>query len=127
MTMIFNESEQEEVSYMKSVIKRLETILNKLDEIISNNAKDLRAYKDYLWENQSEMDRAEKSAVRHNVSQTVMSSEAIVDQKRRIRKMMEIPYFGRIDFQETGSAEALPFYLGIHFFNIGKRSVIKLY
>lgn len=114
--MIFNESEQEEVSYMKSVIKRLETILNKLDEIISNNAKDLRAYKDYLWENQSEMDRAEKSAVRHNVSQTVMSSEAIVDQKRRIRKMMEIPYFGRIDFQEKGNSDVLPFYLGIHSF-----------
>ena len=113
---IFNPTEQDEVSYMKSVIKRLEKIITKLDEIIVNNDKDLREYKNFLWENQSELDRAEKSAVRHNVTQAVMSSEAIVEKKKRIRKMIEIPYFGRIDFQSDKASEPLPLYIGIHSF-----------
>lgn len=85
-----------------------------MDEVINNNVKDLREYKNYLWENQSELDRAEKSAVRHNVTQAVLSSEAIVERKKRIRKMIEIPYFGRIDFQEDKQKNALPIYIGIH-------------
>lgn len=111
---IFNQTEQDEVSYMKSVIKQLEKIITKLDEVINNNVKDLREYKNYLWENQSELDRAEKSAVRHNVTQAVLSSEAIVERKKRIRKMIEIPYFGRIDFNEKGGEKPLPIYVGIH-------------
>ncbi|MCQ2210585.1 MAG: AAA family ATPase [Paludibacteraceae bacterium] len=99
---------------MKSIIKNLEIIISKLDEVINNNVKDLREYKNYLWENQSELDRAEKSAVRHNVTQAVLSSEAIVERKKRIRKMIEIPYFGRIDFQEDKQKNALPIYIGIH-------------
>ena len=111
---VFNQTEQDEVSYMKSIIRRLEKIITKLDEVINNNVKDLREYKNYLWENQSELDRAEKSAVRHNVTQAVLSSEAIVERKKRIRKMIEIPYFGRIDFQEDKKKECVPIYIGIH-------------
>lgn len=111
---VFNQTEQDEISYMKSIIKNLEIIISKLDEVINNNVKDLREYKNYLWENQSELDRAEKSAVRHNVTQAVLSSEAIVERKKRIRKMIEIPYFGRIDFQEDKQKNALPIYIGIH-------------
>ena len=111
---VFNQTEKEEVAYMKGIIKKLGIIITKLDEIINHNIKDLKEYKAYLWENQSELDRAEKSAVRHNVSQAVESSEAIMERKKRIRKMMEIPYFGRIDFQEKGEETVQPIYVGIH-------------
>ena len=56
-------------------------------------------HKLYLWENLSELDRAEKSAVRQIVTQQVAASESLVEKKKRYRKMMAIPYFGRIDFQ----------------------------
>lgn len=118
----FNPAEEDEIRYMKEVIKRLENIITKLDEVINNNVKDLREYKNYLWENQSELDRAEKSAVRHNVTQAVMSSEAIMEKKKRIRKMIEIPYFGRIDFLSENSEQPLPIYIGIHSFYDNERS-----
>lgn len=113
---VFNQTEKEEVAYMKGVIKKLEVIISKLDEIINNNVKDLKEYKTYLWENLSELDRAEKSAVRHNVTQAVLSSEAIMERKKKIRKMIEIPYFGRIDFKGKGEKEPKPVYIGIHSF-----------
>ena len=40
--------------------------------------------------------------------------------KKRYRKMMAIPYFGRIDFQEKGQPEVLPLYTYLNLlYNIG--------
>lgn len=113
---IFNPSEQEERNYMKQVISHLEKTIEGLDNIINTNVKDLKEYKAYLWENQSELDRAEKSAVRQNVTQAVLSSEAIVDRKKRLRRQIEIPYFGRIDFKERSENRPLPIYIGLYSF-----------
>ena len=37
---VFNKTEKDEIAYMKGVIKKLEVIISKLDEIINNNVKD---------------------------------------------------------------------------------------
>jgi len=113
---VFNQTEEEERSYMKSAIAILRKTSKKLDEIINSNVRDLKEYKAYLWDNQSELDRAEKSAVRNNVTQAVMSSEAIMDKKKRIRRLINIPYFGRIDFKEEGENETHPIYIGLYSF-----------
>lgn len=113
---VFNQTEEQERSYMKSVIQILQRTTNKLDEIINTNVKDLKEYKTYLWDNLSELDRAEKSAVRNNVTQAVMSSEAILDKKKRIRRLINIPYFGRIDFKGKDESDTLPIYIGLYSF-----------
>lgn len=113
---VFNPSEQDERNYMKQVIATLEMTIEGLDKVINANVKDLKEYKAFLWENQSELDRAEKSAVRHNVTQAVLSSEAIMDRKKRLRRQIEIPYFGRIDFQEKNERDAMPIYVGLYSF-----------
>ena len=40
-------------------------------------------------------------------AQQVAASESLAEKKKRYRKMMAIPYFGRIDFQEKGQPEVL--------------------
>lgn len=89
-----------------------------MDKAIEDKSKDVMEHKLYLWENLSELDRAEKSAVRQIVTQQVAASESLAEKKKRYRKMMAIPYFGRIDFQEKGQPEVLPLYIGIHSFSI---------
>ena len=115
-TNVINPTEQDERNYMKQVIAILEKTIEGLDKVINANVKDLKEYKAYLWENQSELDRAEKSAVRHNVTQAVLSSEAIMERKKRLRRQIEIPYFGRIDFKEANGEETLPIYIGLYSF-----------
>ena len=39
---VFNQTEKEEVAYMKGIIKKLGIIITKLDEIINHNIKDLK-------------------------------------------------------------------------------------
>ena len=100
------------------IIALLAANIEQMDKAIEDKSKDVMEHKLYLWENLSELDRAEKSAVRQIVTQQVAASESLAEKKKRYRKMMAIPYFGRIDFQEKGQPEVLPLYIGIHsFFN----------
>ena len=48
------------------------------------------------------MDHVEKINVRQTVDQSVMTGEAALDQAKRIRKLIDSPYFGRFDFVEAG-------------------------
>lgn len=111
---MFNPTEKDERSYLRTVIDLMKQIIKGLDEIVKKNQRELKEYKEYLWENLSELDRAEKSAVRNNVTNSVLSSEAIMERKKRLRKMIEVPYFGRIDFTKTGEQNPLEIYVGIH-------------
>lgn len=111
---MLNPTEKDERSYLHTVIDLMRQIIASLDEIVKKNQKELKEYKEYLWENLSELDRAEKSAVRNNVTNSVLSSEAIMERKKRLRKMIEVPYFGRIDFTKAGDKEPLEIYVGIH-------------
>lgn len=116
--MIFNRTEKEEKAYLADIIALLAKNIEQMDKAIEDKSKDVMEHKLYLWENLSELDRAEKSAVRQIVTQQVAASESLAEKKKRYRKMMAIPYFGRIDFQEKGQADSLPLYIGIHsFFN----------
>ena len=116
--MIFNQTEKEEKAYLMDIIALLAANIEQMDKAIEDKSKDVMEHKLYLWENLSELDRAEKSAVRQIVTQQVAASESLAEKKKRYRKIMAIPYFGRIDFQEKGQPEVLPLYIGIHsFFN----------
>lgn len=124
---MFNSSEQDERSYLKSIINLMREIIVGLDNIVKKNQRELKEYKEFLWENLSELDRAEKSAVRNNVTQSVLSSEAIMERKKRLRKMIEVPYFGRIDFKRNGDEESKNLYIGIHSLYDNKNSKHIIY
>ena len=105
--MIFNQTEKEERAYLMDIIALLAANIEQMDKAIEDKSKDVMEHKLYLWENLSELDRAEKSAVRQIVTQQVAASESLAEKKKRYRKMMAIPYFGRIDFQEKGQPEVI--------------------
>lgn len=109
-----NKSEADEIAYMKRMIASIEDSCKAIDNVLLKNYKDLREYKEYLWNNLSELDRAEKSTVRNNVSQTVVSAEAMMEKKKRLQRLASIPFFGRIDFKEDGQNEELPVYIGLY-------------
>ena len=84
----------------------VEDMILGIDAFIHQQVKDMKAFKEYLWENLSELDRAEKSATRNNVTQAAMSAEEMENTKRRLKRMKLVPYFGRIDFRADGEDEA---------------------
>ena len=104
--------------------KRLEDILSKLREAIRESEKriatasdNLQSNKNYLWENVHELDGAEKSSVRQTIAIAGLTGESLVKKRERLRKLVDSPYFGRIDFAENGRKSDLPLYIGVHPFH----------
>ncbi|MFO7999917.1 MAG: 3'-5' exonuclease [Marinilabilia sp.] len=113
---MFNQSEKEERQYLGKILERLRYTLRKIDGNINDHSRDVQDFKEYLWDNQADMDHAEKVSVRQSITQTALSGESALERKKRIRKLINIPYFGRIDFKEENSDTSHPVYIGIHSF-----------
>ncbi|WP_462317911.1 HelD family protein [Marinilabilia sp.] len=113
---MFNNSEKEERIFLQKILERLRYTLRKIDGTISEHSRDVQDFKEYLWDNMADMDHAEKVSVRQSITQTAMTGESAVERKKRIRKLIDIPYFGRIDFAEEGQQKPWPVYIGIHSF-----------
>ena len=65
--------------------------------------------------------------MRESILNHFARGENVIDKRNRLSKILDIPYFGRIDFKENKSdSKNIPIYIGIHtFFDIkSKRNLI---
>lgn len=113
---MINKTEKEEREFLEEIKDKLEDEINRTDGNMNSHSKDVQEFKDYLWENRSGMDHAEKVSIRQSITQTALTGESAAAKKKRLQKLLTSPYFGRIDFTEAGSREYIPVYIGIHSF-----------
>ncbi|MGE0269378.1 MAG: 3'-5' exonuclease [Candidatus Omnitrophota bacterium] len=121
---MFNPTEQDERQHLKSVRTTLRITLESITARVKEYARQIREHKEYLWDNKAGMDHVEKINVQESVNQAVRTAETVADSSKRIIKLLQNPYFGRIDFKENDVDETLPIYIGIHGFvdeDLGQR------
>lgn len=114
--MIFNKSEGQEREYLQRIISIIKDIINNTDTSVKEHVDTLREYKDYLWSNK-DIDPHEIRSMRESILNHFALGESVIDKRRRLGKILDIPYFGRIDFKEKGADKnTMPLYIGIHTF-----------
>ncbi|MFW5435812.1 HelD family protein [Paenibacillus apiarius] len=113
---MFNGTEAEERQYLKVINTKLHQALAEMDDKISASYRDVIEAKKYIWENMTQLDPAERAANRVDVSLTIDVGEKAVAKRRRIQKLMQSPYFGRVDFIGDDETEEQAFYIGVHAF-----------
>lgn len=113
--MIFNKSEKQEKEYLKKIISTINGSINKTDISVKEHVDTLQEYKDYLWSNK-DIDPHEIRSMRESILNHFAIGESVIDKRKRLGKMLDIPYFGRIDFRERGRSIILPVYIGIYTF-----------
>jgi len=111
---MLNQTEAEERKYLNRIIEKLEDAYFGVDEAIERQSRELKEQKNYMYENKAGMDAAEKAAIKQSVNMGAISGEQAVALKERLGKLIESPYFGRIDFKEEDNEKAEPVYIGIH-------------
>ncbi len=101
--------------YLNYVTKRLETKLLRLGEKIEEIQKDIEGMHDYYWENYTEMDQYgyENFDNQQALLTQVNANEENYKMRQRIRRMLDSPFFGSVDFVYEGEEEAERFYIGI--------------
>ena len=79
---MFNKSEAEEKAYLKKIIEKLHDAYEGVNENVNKTAKELQEQKNYLYENKTGMDAAEKASVKQSLNMQAISGEAAVAYKK---------------------------------------------
>lgn len=114
---MFNQTEKQERSYLQQIIARLKQIISHTDVSVKDHVDTLAEYKDYLWSNK-DIDPHEIRSMRESILNHFAIGESVIDKRKRLSKILDIPYFGRIDFLEKQKdLPIIPVYIGIHTFH----------
>lgn len=110
-----NETEQDEREYLEVIKEKLLLAVRRVDDRVKQFSEELRQNKEYIYEHQSGLDEADMVAAGQSINRMAFTGESAVARKRKLLKLGQSPYFGRIDFVTQG--ERNPIYIGIHTFS----------
>src|SRR5687768_2844469 len=112
---MINSTEQEEKDYLEEIKEKLLVAIRRVDDRVKQFSAELRQSKQYIYEHQSGMDEADMVAAGQSIDRMAFTGESAVATKRKLMKLHQSPYFGRIDFSVADS-EPTPIYIGMSTF-----------
>ncbi|MDO4515310.1 MAG: AAA family ATPase, partial [Lachnospiraceae bacterium] len=106
---------QEEQQYLDHVLSIVQKNQQRLAEKMGTNAQDMAGMNDYFWENYTEFDEYGYEMYDHSQAMKVgmTQQEEYEKERKRLHKMQDNPYFGRVDFCYEGEEEPETYYIGI--------------
>ncbi len=114
--MVFNKTKEQEKEYLRQIINTINDSINNTDKSVKEHVDTLQEYKEYLWSNK-DIDPHEIRSMRESILRHFATGESVIDKRKRLGKILDIPYFGRIDFTEKKEGcETMALYIGIHTF-----------
>lgn len=101
--------------FLKTVTDKLELRLKKTEQAILDGQKDIENMHDYYWENYTEMDQYgyENYDNQQALLNQTNANQELMKQRRRFVRMLDAPFFGRVDFVYEDEEEPEIFYIGI--------------
>ncbi len=112
---MINVTEREEREYLEEIKEKLMLAIKRVDDTVKQFSTELRKNKEYIYEHQSGMDEADMVAAGQSINRMAFTGESAVARKRKLLKLGESPYFGRIDFSTDDGR--VPIYIGIYSFS----------
>ncbi|SDK27145.1 DNA helicase-2 / ATP-dependent DNA helicase PcrA [Actinopolyspora mzabensis] len=109
--------EERERRHLAETTRLLNAELERLVDSIDRSAEFIQAQKEHLWEHWRDMDSSEKARFRVDVDLSVAQGEHSVERRERVERLLESPYFGRVDFRAESDAESGAHYIGVHNFS----------
>lgn len=104
-----------EDAYLSLVIKALHQKIGEINAKIEGNEKDIESMHEYFWENYTEFDEYgyEMYDNSNALKSRVKEQDEYAKERFRYEKMLDSPYFGRVDFCYEGEEEPETYYIGI--------------
>ena len=114
---MINPTEQLEREYLEVIKEKLLNSIQHSHDRVKQFSAELQQNKQYLHEHKAGMDEADMVATEQSITRMAFSGESAVAHRRKLLKLIASPYFGRIDFLESGRGEdPNAIYIGIHTF-----------
>ena len=104
----------EKKDYLEFVLEKLQDRIRRIDSSILEGEKEIEGMHEYYWENYTEMDQYgyENFDNQQALLTQINTNQAQMKMRRRLLKMLDSPYFARVDFRFEDEEEAETFYIG---------------
>ena len=103
---------KQEEEYLKKTLAVIKELIENDDNSIKDRMAEIQEMKKYLWDNNAMLDDADIASGMYNVNCDVSYTNENIKKLMKLKKSLESPYFGRVDFESNGFSE--PVYIGIN-------------
>ncbi|MEX1001424.1 MAG: UvrD-helicase domain-containing protein [Crocinitomicaceae bacterium] len=108
--------ENKEKKYLSDLIKKINAQLVEIDEAIQLKKTEIEDMDEHMEEYKRDMDHLEKNALRETISNYQLLGKHAVETKKRLHRLKDTAYFGRIDFNSAKKNSNTSIYVGVHNF-----------
>lgn len=109
-----NGTEAEERDHLRYVQDKILAELDAVGRSVNARHAEMRELQAHLQQAKADMDHVEKASMRQAVSMMSDLVEHGAAQRTRLSRLLESPYFGRIDVRDSHAEAVQPVYIGIH-------------
>ncbi len=101
--------------FLDDVTEKLNDRIGELRQMLADGQQEIKNMHEYYWENYTEMDEYgyevydNQQALLHQVNANQEKKMLL----HRLQRMLEAPFFGRVDFVYEGEEDVSVFYIGI--------------
>lgn len=110
-----NDRKTDSLWFLQEVTRKLKNRIKEVESSLQEGQKEIAQMHEYYWENYTEMDQYgyenydNQQALLHQVNANQEQQKLM----RRFKKMVQSPFFGRVDFLYDGEDTEETFYIGI--------------
>jgi DNA helicase-2/ATP-dependent DNA helicase PcrA len=104
--------QQEEQAHLEKIVAVLTERLKQWNLTAEESRRQAMEQKQTLWQDLYEMDRRDQVNAREEINASIAAHDKAMEEAAMVGRLLDSPYFGRIDFQETGD-EPETFYIGL--------------
>lgn len=108
------DSEKSERKYLERLQEKIDHRFDEINEAINLKKKEISEMDTHMQEHKRDMDHLEKNALRETITNYQLVGNHAVDSKKRLFRLRDTAYFGRIDFKNKGETRKI--YVGVHNF-----------
>lgn len=115
-----NESEVDERDYHSLITQKLTAVLQAVHENTVSRHGEMMDIKEQIQEHARDLDHVDKANLRQAADMVARVGEHSVERRRKLSRLLESPYFGRIDVASLVPGETdlvTPIYIGVHSFS----------
>jgi DNA helicase-2/ATP-dependent DNA helicase PcrA len=108
--------EIKEKRYLSDLLKKVDLKLREISEAILRKSNEIADMHKHMQDHKRDMDGLEKNAMREVIRNYSLQGDHSVENRKRLVRLKDTAFFGRIDFLENNKLSERNIYVGVHNF-----------